>query len=122
LESSTSQEPRTVPPQLTSDSPIPGVHDKIAAMRQRHAQVTASLDYYENRLAEQQTQLGKLSRSRGDYMDEDVDEVEEEPEPVVVLTEEDLRREEEEMRQLERKKKELEDRVTSMSRDISGLR
>jgi hypothetical protein len=91
-------------------------------MRQRHAQVTASLDYYENRLAEQQTQLGKLSRSRGDYMDEDVEEVEEEPEPVVVLTEEDLRREEEEMRQLERKKKELEDRVTSMSRDISGLR
>jgi DNA repair ATPase RecN len=92
-------------------------------MRQRHAQVTASLDYYENRLAEQQTQLGKLSRSRGDYMDEDVNEVEEEPEPVTApLTEEDLRREEEEMRQLEKKKKELEDRVTSMSRDISGLR
>jgi hypothetical protein len=56
-------------------------------------------------------------------MDEDVNEVEEEPEPVTApLTEEDLRREEEEMRQLEKKKKELEDRVTSMSRDISGLR
>ncbi|KAG9190218.1 DASH complex, subunit Spc34 [Alternaria panax] len=103
--------------------PIPGIHDRIAAMRQRHAQVAASVEYYEARLAEQQTQLSKLSRSRGDYMDEDVDEVEEEPDPVTApLTEEDLRREEEEMRQLERKKKELEDRVTSMSRDISGLR
>ncbi|KAI4634027.1 uncharacterized protein J4E87_001196 [Alternaria ethzedia] len=102
--------------------PIPGVHDKIAAMRQRHAQVSASLEYYENRLAEQQAQLGKLNRSRGDYAEEDMDELEEEPEPVVALTEEDLRREEEETRQLEKKKKELEDRVTSMSRDISGLR
>ena len=92
-------------------------------MRQRHAQVAASVEYYEARLAEHQTQLGKLSRSRGDYMDEDVDEVEEELEPVAApMTEEDLRREEEETRQLEKKKKELEDRVTSMSRDISGLR
>ncbi|KAI1517584.1 DASH complex protein [Pyrenophora tritici-repentis] len=104
------------------DSPIPGAHDKIATLRQRHAQVIASVDYYEGRLAEQQTQLGKLNRSRGDYMDEDVDEAEEAPEPVTVLTEEDLRREEEEVRQLEKKKRELESRVQSMSRDISGLR
>ncbi|KAF1832407.1 DASH complex, subunit Spc34, partial [Decorospora gaudefroyi] len=102
--------------------PIPGAHDKIAAMRQRHAQVTASIDYYEGRLAEQQTQLGKLNRSRGDFMDEDVNEAEEQPEPPAPLTEQDLRREEDEMRQLERKKRELEDRVHSMSRDISGLR
>jgi DNA repair ATPase RecN len=107
---------------LIRSSPIPGAHDKIAAMRQRHAQVTASIDYYEERLAEQQTRLGKLNRSRGDYMDEDVEEAEEEPEPIAPMTEEDLRREEEEMRQLERKKRELENRVQSMSRDISGLR
>ncbi|CAO2654507.1 Nn.00g112400.m01.CDS01 [Neocucurbitaria sp. VM-36] len=101
--------------------PIPGAHDKIAAMRQRHVQVTASLDYYENRLAEQQTQLNRLNRSR-DLAHDDFDEVEEEPQNQVPLTEEDLRREEEEMRLLERKKRELEDRVHSMSRDISGLR
>lgn len=95
--------------------------DKIAALRQRYAQVAASVDYYEERLAEQQVQLGKLNRSREDYMDED-DEVQDEPEPVAPLTEEDLRREEEETRQLEKKKKELEARVHSMSRDISGLR
>lgn len=88
-------------------------------MRQRHVQVTASIDYYEERLAEQQTQLGRLNRSR-DYGDEE-EEVEE-LEDVPPLTEDDLRREEEEMRQLERKKRELEDRVHSMSRDISGLR
>ncbi|RMZ72076.1 dash complex subunit spc34 [Pyrenophora seminiperda CCB06] len=102
--------------------PMPGAHDKIAALRQRHAQVIASVDYYETRLAEQQTQLDKLNRTRGDYMDEDVDEAEEQPEPAAPLTEEDLRREEEEVRQLEKKKRELEGRVQSMSRDISGLR
>jgi len=89
-------------------------------MRQRHAQVTASVDYYEERLAEQNIQLGRLNRNR-DYVDDEED-VEEESQVAPPLSEEDLRREEEEMRQLERKKKELEDRVTSMSRDISGLR
>lgn len=100
-------------------SPIPGALDKIAGLRQRHAQVTASIDYYEERLAEQQTQLSRLNRNR-DFVDED-DEVEEQEE-APPLTEDDLRREEEEMRSLERKKRELEDRVHSMSRDISGLR
>ncbi|KAF2819674.1 hypothetical protein CC86DRAFT_398363 [Ophiobolus disseminans] len=89
--------------------PIPGAQEKIAAMRQRHAQVTASIDYYEGRLAEQTTQLGRLNRNR-DFMD-DEDEVEEEPHEAPHLSEEDLRREEEEMRQLERKKRELEDRL-----------
>ena len=89
-------------------------------MRQRHIQVTASIDYYEGRLAEQQTRLNRLNRSR-DLVDEP-DIVEEEPQQAVPLTDEHLRREEEEMQQLERKKRELEDRVHSMSRDLSGLR
>ncbi|KAL6707862.1 hypothetical protein ACN47E_003762 [Coniothyrium glycines] len=101
--------------------PIPGAQEQIAAMRQRHVQVTASLDYYEARLAEQQTQLQRLNRNR-DFPDGDAAEAEDEPRPTAPLTEDDLRREEEEMRQLERKKRELEDRVHSMSRDISGLR
>lgn len=104
-----------------NNSPIPGAHEKIAAMRQRHGQVTASLDYYEGRLAEQTTQLSRLNRNR-DFVDDDPDDVEEERPVAVPLTDEDLRREEEEMRHLERKKRELEDRVHSMSRDISGLR
>jgi chromosome segregation ATPase len=89
-------------------------------MRQRHAQVTASIDYYEERLAEQTTQLGRLNRNR-DFIEEEEDLEEKQPE-APPLSEEDLQREEEEMRQLERKKRELEDRVHSMSRDISGLR
>ena len=100
---------------------VPGAHEKIAAMRQRHARLEASLEYYENRLAEQTVQLGRLNRSRGEYVDED-DEVDEEPQEEMVLTAEDLRREEEEVRQLESKKRGLEDRVHSMGRDISGLR
>lgn len=99
---------------------VPGAHEKIAAMRQRHARLEASLEYYENRLAEQTVQLGRLNRSRGEYVDEE-DDVEEEPQDVI-LTAEDLRREEEEVRQLESKKRGLEDRVHSMGRDISGLR
>ncbi|KAH8727822.1 acyl-CoA dehydrogenase/oxidase [Phaeosphaeriaceae sp. PMI808] len=87
--------------------PIPGAHEKIASMRQRHAQVTASIDYYEERLEEQTTQLGRLNRNR-DYIEED--EAQEEPPEQPLLSEEDLRREEEEMRQMERKKRELEDR------------
>ncbi|KAH6643921.1 DASH complex subunit Spc34 [Boeremia exigua] len=104
---------------LLSVYQVPGALEKIAAMRQRHARLEASLEYYESRLAEQTVQLGRLNRSRGDYVDED--EVEEPPEDVI-LTADDLRREEEEVKQLESKKRGLEDRVHSMGRDISGLR
>jgi chromosome segregation ATPase len=100
---------------------VPGAHEKIAAMRQRHARLESSLEYYENRLAEQTVQLNRLNRSRGEYAEED-DNVEEEPQEEFILTAEDLRREEDEVRQLESKKRGLEDRVHSMGRDISGLR
>jgi chromosome segregation ATPase len=103
------------------DSPIPDAQEKIAAMRQRHAQVAASIDYYEGRLAEQTAQLGRLNRNR-DFDDFDDGDIAEDAPEAPPLSEEDLQREEEEMRQLERKKRELEDRVHSMSRDISGLR
>ncbi|KAJ4303775.1 hypothetical protein N0V90_002676 [Kalmusia sp. IMI 367209] len=96
--------------------PIPGAHDRIASMRQRHGRLEASLEYYESRIAEQAEQLSKQNRSR-EYADEP-EEVENE---TPIMTEEDLRREEEEVRQLERKKRGLEDRVNSMGRDISGV-
>jgi hypothetical protein len=89
-------------------------------MRQRHARLGASIEYYQSRLHEQTAQLSSMKRSR-DYDDDDEEELE--PEPVVeVMTAEDLRREEEEVRMLESKKRGLEDRVHSMGRDISGLR
>jgi hypothetical protein len=91
-------------------------------MRQRHAQVTASIDYYEGRLAEQTAQLRRLNRNRDFDDDDDDGDIAEDAPEAPPLSEVDLQREEEEMRQLERKKRELEDRVHSMSRDISGLR
>ena len=102
-----------------NDSPIPGAQDRIAAMRQRHSRLEASLEYYDARIAEQTEQLGRLNRSRG-YDDAPPEEVGAET-VAPVMTEEDLRREEDEVRQLERKKKGLEDRVNSMGRDISGV-
>jgi hypothetical protein len=104
-------------------SPISGVRERIAALRQRHSRLEASIDFYEGRLAEQSIQLSKLNRSR-EYPAEEPEE-EDEPEATTIMlppmSEEDLRREEEEVRQLERKKRGLEDRVTSMGRDITGV-
>ncbi|KAF2687892.1 DASH complex, subunit Spc34 [Lentithecium fluviatile CBS 122367] len=99
--------------------PITGAQDRIAAMRQRHGRLEASIEYYESRIAEQTEQLSRLNRSRG-YDDVEPDEVRVET-VAPIMTDEDLRREEEEVRQLERKKKGLEDRVSSMGRDISGV-
>jgi len=101
------------------NSPIPGAQDRIAAMRQRHSRLEASLEYYEARIAEQTEQLSALNRSRG-YDDPQPTEIGVEI-AAPIMTDEDLRREEEEVRQLERKKKGLEDRVHSMGRDISGV-
>ncbi|KAF2268605.1 DASH complex, subunit Spc34 [Lojkania enalia] len=101
--------------------PIPGAGERIASIRQRHARLQASIDYYENRIAEQTIQLNRINRSR-DYMDhEPEEEPEAEPPAFQPMTEEDLKREEEEVRQLEQKKRGLEDRVNSMGRDISGV-
>lgn len=87
-------------------------------MRQRHSRLEASIEYYESRLARQTEQLSQLARSR-EYADEPGEEPP--PDATPVITEEDLRREEEEVRQLERKRRGLEDRVSSMGRDISGV-
>lgn len=91
-------------------------------MRQRHSRLGASIEYYENRIADQTAQLSKINRGR-EYIDDDQEEGGAEPEATIFqpMTEEDLRREEEEVRQLEKKKRGLEDRVNSMGRDISGV-
>ncbi|GME24363.1 dash subunit spc34 [Neofusicoccum parvum] len=102
---------------------IPGVDQKIAQLRQRHARLTSSVEHYELRVAEQQAQLARMNKPR-DYGDDPEESVEPEPEPEVEeapLTMEDLMKEEEEIRELERKKRGLEDRVNSMGRDISGV-
>lgn len=107
---------------LTENSPIPGAQERIAALRQRHTRLEASIEYYEGRIAEQTTQLSRLNRSR-DYIDDEPEDAEAGSQAPTFqpMTEDDLRREEEEVKQLEKKKRGLEDRVNSMGRDISGV-
>ncbi|KAK8183492.1 DASH complex subunit Spc34 [Phyllosticta capitalensis] len=105
---------------------IPGVNEKIAQLRQRHARLQSNIDHYEMRVAEQQVQLARQNRHRGDYENDSPPASEPEPEPEepaeAPLTIEDLQREEEEIRELEKKKRGLEDRVNSMGRDLRGVR
>ncbi|KAL1640137.1 hypothetical protein SLS58_007251 [Diplodia intermedia] len=101
---------------------IPGVDQKIAQLRHRHARLTSSLEHYELRVAEQQARLGRMNKPRDEYGDEAEEPMQPRLEPEEApLTMEDLMREEEEIRVLEDKKRGLEDRVNSMGKDIYGV-
>jgi DNA repair exonuclease SbcCD ATPase subunit len=110
---------------IATYSPIPGAADEIAKLRQRHNRLTASINHYEARVAEQNAQLNRMNRQRefgSDYdddeegADEGDDAVEDYP-----FTEEDMKQEEEEIKELEKKKRALEERVSGMEKDISGV-
>mgnify|MGYP003622958650 CR=1 FL=1 len=105
---------------------LEGAKEKIAALRARHARVTASLSHYEGKVARQARELERMNRP-DDWEGEETDNGDEEAQngedgyEEVEIKEEDLRREEEEIKELERKKRELEDRVSGMERDLGGL-
>jgi len=107
------------------ESPILGALDRIAELRQRHGRLVGSIEQYEARVAEQAARLSRMNRR--EYGEEDewdkevVDEVPVAPPAEAPMTEEDLRREEEEVRELERKKRGLEDRVSALGKDITGV-
>lgn len=105
-----------------------GAKEKIVALRARYSRVTTSLAHYEGKVARQARELERMNRPEdweGDEVDEDEDDEDAQNEEgngeEVEITEDDLRKEEEEIKELERKKKELEDRVSSMERDLGGL-
>ena len=102
--------------------PLPGALERIPAQRQKYAQQTNTLAYYEAKIAEQQEALERMNAERW-VDDEDDDDGVEEPanEAPHVLTEEDLRREEEEVRGLDRKKRELQERLRAIESDLGGL-
>lgn len=104
-------------------SPIAGAAEQIAQLRQRHRRLEASLAHYETQIADQAAQLSKLNKPRdyGSDNDGDADTVVPEAPVFEDFTEEDMRLEEEEIQELERKKKALEDRVSGMEKDISGV-
>ncbi|KAF2834794.1 DASH complex, subunit Spc34 [Patellaria atrata CBS 101060] len=102
--------------------PIPGALQKIAQLHARHSRLVSSIEHYEVLVAEQASELARMNKASNWAEEEDA-----EAEPAEVMTEderlyeEDLRRDEEEIRELEAKKRMLEDRVSSMGKDITGV-
>ena len=111
---------------LCSVYPLPGAAERIPAQRQKYAQQSNTLAYYEAKVAEQQEALGRMNK---DHFDDDDDKGGEGGEDENEnqggfgggMTEEDLRREEDEVRELDRKKRELQERLRTMDKDLGGL-
>ncbi|KAL1873878.1 hypothetical protein Daus18300_003750 [Diaporthe australafricana] len=108
--------------------PLPGALERVPEMRQKWANQSNTLAYYEAKVAEQAERLVRMNKRPDDYGDEGEDVDEEEDEAPVnpgimdsLMTEEDLRREEEEVRELDKKKKELQERLRAMDKDLGGL-
>lgn len=111
---------------LCSVYALPGALERIPVLRQKHAQQTSTLTYYEAKVAEQAQRLEGMNRDRrgggdDDYDDDDDMSMAAAPAPVDGPTEEDLRQEEDEIRELERKKKELQEQLRAMDKDLGGL-
>lgn len=100
------------------NSPVAGAKEKIASIRSRHREITASLEYLEKRVADQAEELERMNLSQ--YDDSDIHKTEDIAEAVEV-TDEDIERELEAIRELEAKKRHLEARVTGMEKDLGGL-
>ncbi|KAK4139445.1 uncharacterized protein C8A04DRAFT_40730 [Dichotomopilus funicola] len=105
--------------------PLPGALERIPAQRQKYAQQSGTLAYYEGKVAEQQEALERMNLERsldeeGEQTGEE-DDIQDEVVEDAGMTEEDLRREEEESRALERKKRELQARLKAIDRDLGGL-
>jgi hypothetical protein len=94
-------------------------------LRHRHQRLMGSIEHYEGLVDEQQSQLNQLNRPRDIDSDEEdetmpADDEDARP-PELFLSEEDVQKEEEEIRELERKKVMLEERVSSLGKDITGV-
>lgn len=113
--------------------PLPGALERIPELRQKWANQSNTLAYYEAKVAEQAERLVRMNKRPDDFGDEDDEKIGEgegggEGEDPVnsgimdsLMTEEDLRREEEEVKELDKKKKELQERLRAMDKDLGGL-
>jgi len=101
--------------------PLPGaLESRIPRQRQKHAQLSNTLAYYEAKVAEQQEALERMNMERWADEEEEEEDVEME-EDAGGLTEDDLRREEEEVRELDKRKRELQATLRALDRDLGGL-
>ncbi|KUI72008.1 hypothetical protein VM1G_07717 [Cytospora mali] len=100
--------------------PLPGALERIPVLRQKWANQSNTLAYYEAKVAEQAERLGRMNKRPVEFGQE-----EEEDLNVGIMdsqmTEEDVRREEEEVRELDKKKRELQERLRAMDKDLGGL-
>ncbi|ROW07366.1 hypothetical protein VMCG_03848 [Cytospora schulzeri] len=102
--------------------PLPGALERIPALRQKWANQSNTLAYYEAKVAEQAERLGRMNK-RPDEFGEKEEVVEDFNAGFMdsQMTEEDVRREEEEVRELDKKKRELQERLKAMDKDLGGL-
>ena len=105
---------------------MPGVLEKIGALRMRHEKLSASIANYESRVTQQTNKLARMNRSRDAVNCKDDFNVQEAQLALVAgdqrrVTQEDLDKEADEIRELEKKKFSLESRVRGMERDLGGL-
>jgi len=90
-------------------------------LRARHDKVNKSTQHYEDLLAEQAEQLGRMSQVNS-FLTNDIDEDDSVGRPTrQPLTEEDLKREEEQVKGLETRKRSLEERLDGMKKDLGGI-
>jgi len=104
---------------------VPGVTEKIMALRSRYRDVTTSISLYEAKVSQQESQLDR--RNKGSDHEEDTNSPDDDGENTVLGTsntttfnEQDFQLEED-IRELEAKKKALEERVSGMEKDLGGL-
>ena len=102
-----------------------GAPEKIRSLRSRYKQVAESVALYEAKVDSQTAQLDSMNKNFDNAEDDDEDQetmaVVEHHHEVAAITEDDLLAEEQEIRDLERKKRALEERVSSMDKDLGGL-
>ncbi len=105
-------------------SPIAGSAERIVTLRARHSEVMASIEKYEELVAEQAAQLRSMNRPTSYVTNDEDDEMEHRKALHVErlpLTQQELKREEEGIKELELKKRSLEERVSGMEKDLGGL-
>ncbi|KAL9109632.1 MAG: hypothetical protein Q9227_005669 [Pyrenula ochraceoflavens] len=100
---------------LCAAYPLPGVPEKITALRNQYEQALRGVEHYAERVAQQVAQLDKLNNERASGIaQEDENEEDQEAEAAteeIEVTDEMLLAEQEEIREIEQKKRTLEERV-----------
>ena len=108
-------------------SPVPDAMERIANLRDRHGQISKSIDLYEDKVTKQISKLERVNKGSAYGSDEEQDRgnsMKNVADPKAVgnlVIGEALRLEEQEIRELEMRKRALQERVAGMEKDLGGL-